>query len=128
MSDEVKTEETKNADQIEKELLEKANANATDVFGNAATTFGLYAPKFFAGLNKLSSRQLRRLIRALIEVPFVTKMPQFRNQDEKEMFAVGENLLLAKLVMISHSFMDAQETLANSENSANINNSEGETK
>lgn len=93
-------------------LIEKSEAKANDSFATASTLHGMYMPRFKAGIHQLSSRQLRRIIIALMEVPFWDKEPNFRNSFEKEMFAIGDNLLIAKTIMISQSYMEAAESAA----------------
>lgn len=113
-------------EEVEKLALETHGDFAGDPMAQASTLYGLYAPKFMNGLYKLSSNQLRRLIRALIEAPFWTEIPKFRNKDEEEMFMVGDRLLQAKMVMVGVQFAEQEKATETQTTSSNAVN-EGET-
>lgn len=65
----------------------------------SAQFFFLYHPKFSARLNKLSSRQLRRIINALVKFPLEKDDYDPKNEDEREAFMLGDRLLTSKYVM-----------------------------
>ena len=57
-----------------------------------AMLFGLYYPKFCQGVDMLSNKSLRRLIKSLVGVPLESNTPNLKIQIEKTCFAIGEKL------------------------------------
>lgn len=80
--------------------------NAEDI---AAGMFSLYLPKFKQAVETLSSRQLRRLLKMLVEYPLNEREYQPKNQVEKNAFLVGNKLLEAKFMMILTTHFDLAE-------------------
>jgi hypothetical protein len=78
-------------------------------FEAAATMFGLYAPKFELHLKEMSTGELRRLINALVQYPLNEK--EFINDSQRLRtgFALGQALLEAKWVMLTHAFMEQEQ-------------------
>ena len=63
----------------------------------AAQLYSLYLPRFLGIVDTLSNKQLKRLIRALIETPLMEQQPKFSTEDEKVAFAIGDELLQANI-------------------------------
>ena len=59
----------------------------------------LYTPRFNALIDQLSNRQLRRVIKSLVEFP-LGRDYQHNDPKEKECFAIGQGLQDAKMVLI----------------------------
>lgn len=66
----------------------------------AAQLYTLYLPRFLGIVDTLSNKQLKRLIKALIETPLMEEQPKFSTQDEKTAFAIGDELLQAKMALV----------------------------
>lgn len=66
----------------------------------AAQLYTLYLPRFLGIIDTLSNKQLKRLIKALIETPLMEEQPKFSTQDEKTAFAIGDELLQAKMALV----------------------------
>lgn len=103
--------EEKSVEQFEKELLEQAEKNQQDPVNLAATLFTIYLPRFQNLVGTLSSRALRRVLCALIEVPLNQSEFNHSTQQEKDCFAIGDRLLQAKWIMIQQAFMDNSKEL-----------------
>jgi len=82
---------------------------SADPFETAATMFGLYAPKFEQHLKELSTGELRRLINALVQYPLNEKEFVDDSQRLRTGFALGQALLEAKWVMLTHAFMEQEQ-------------------
>lgn len=80
--------------------------NAEDI---AAGMFSLYTPKFKQAVDTLSSRQLRRLLKMLVEYPLNERDYQPKNDIEKNAFLIGNKLLEAKFMMILTTHFDLAE-------------------
>ena len=66
----------------------------------AAQLYTLYLPRFLGIVDTLSNKQLKKLIKALIETPLMEEQPKFSTQDEKTAFAIGDELLQAKMALV----------------------------
>ena len=117
------SEET--AVQVEKEILkeEAAKAEKADPLEIAATMFGIYFPRFCSKIDKLSSRALRRVIKAIVETPLNQVPYNPKDKDEKEAFAIAKGLMDAKMVMIFDTYSQNSEKILKeaAEASANTN-------
>jgi len=78
-------------------------------FEAAATMFGLYAPKFEAHLKEMPTGELRRLLNALVQYPLNDKEFIHDSQRLRTGFALGQALLEAKWVMLTHAFMEQEQ-------------------
>lgn len=107
MSYEQKSEVNPNSvEVIEKTEEMNSKNNAEDV---AATFFYAYLPRFKGMVESMSSRMLKRLIIALVEVPLNEKTYDPKNQSEKDAFLIGDQLLQAKMSMIIHTLYEKME-------------------
>lgn len=68
------------------------------------TLFGMYWPKFKAGVLTLSSKQRARLLLALIEYPIHEREYKHDQKVEQNLFNVGMRLLEAKYLMIIETY------------------------
>lgn len=93
-----------------------------DPFEVAATMMGMYSPKFNELVNGLSTGELRRLSKALVQYPINEKefIDITSTQSLKDAFMVGDRLVQAKWMMIQKALMDEQEKLQAEE----LNNNE----
>ena len=115
MSDEVKVEQTEEAEYVIKpedieikyeEPLkdnEFRNAGPEEV---AAQLFFLYQPKFKMLVQRLPLKALRRVINALMEYPIQQIDYKHQSEGEKNAFLIGDRLLEAKYLMIIHAMHD----------------------
>lgn len=79
---------------------------AFDPVEAAAQVFSTYMPQFKGLVRRLSNRQLKRLICALIEVPLQKKDYKHPTKEEQAGFIVGDRLLQAKWMMMLSAFND----------------------
>jgi hypothetical protein len=70
----------------------------------------LYTPRFNALIDQLSNRQLRRVIKSLVEFP-LGRDYQHNDPKEKECFAIGQGLQDAKMVLILKTYNDNKEKI-----------------
>lgn len=109
-------EQVTNPVEVEKELLNKVAAekeaaiqrNPEDV---AAAMFSMYFPIFHNVTKKLSNKQLRRILNALVEVPLNGKEYKMLKKDEKEVFQIGSALLESKWQMMLYALQKHHEEL-----------------
>ena len=99
-------EKYKSNEQDIKEIEEKliANKSYTDPLNAAANMYGLYMPKFKQGVDMLSSKALRRLIKALIEYPLEEAKYNHSTPLEKQLMSIGHAVLEAKFLMILETY------------------------
>lgn len=116
MNDEANTQ----APQLTSEEVEKLNSPNLDAFGLppettptdiASTLFGLYWPKFKAGVLQLSSKQRARLLLALVEYPLQERDYNHNEKLEKDLFNVGMRLLESKYLMIIETYAQNADKL-----------------
>lgn len=81
------------------EPLQETVSN-TDPFAGAANTFGTLAIRLDGKLNTLGAKAVRRVFKALVEVPLNEKPIVLMDNEEKELFLIGQRMLEAKMVMI----------------------------
>lgn len=93
-----------NAD-IEKQVSERNPIEA------AATLFEFYFPIYRNCLHRLSNKQLRRLLSALIEVPLNGKEYKILDKTELEVYRIADRLLQAKWSMMLFTLMQHNEEL-----------------
>lgn len=64
-----------------------------------ASLFYIYFPRFSALVGKMSNRGLRRLLRALLEVPLNDKPYKMLEKEEREAFAIANRLQESKYLL-----------------------------
>lgn len=74
-----------------------------------ATYFTLYWPKFCQLVMKLSNKQLRRVLMAVVEHPLNEKPFHFTTQQEKDAFAIGVQLAQSNALMQMVTLTTANE-------------------
>jgi len=95
---------------MEKELLAVAEARAQDPSEMAAMLFQMYVPHFKAGLSKLSTRGLRRVLQNAVLYPLEQDDIRTSSEFEKQMVQLVSSLLEAKFIMILDTYKNnAQE-------------------
>lgn len=104
------------AQKLEQEMITQEQFNQTPPEEVAATMFNLYLPRFQMLVGKLSNKSLRRVLKALVEYPLVEEEYKLSEQ-EKDVFLVAENLILAKVMMINHTLMEHEASLQDQTNS-----------
>jgi hypothetical protein len=82
----------------------------------AAAMFGLYFPIFKNLLLRLSNKQLRRLLSALVEVPLNGDKYKALEEAERQVYLIGDKLLQAKWSMILYTLMEHQAELEAAKN------------
>lgn len=96
----------KTLEQVEKETIQQqVNNNNTPMRQEdvAATVFHKYIEPFKDMVSKLSSKQLRRVIKYLVEYPIEEQKIRLPSNEEKATFYFGEQLLMAKMIMMYHT-------------------------
>lgn len=117
--EELKVQETPNEPELPKKLdpvaVEKAmleaeakKAEQVDPEEIASMMLTLYTPRFCALVDKLSNRQLRRLVKSLIEYP-IGKQYNHNDSTEAEAFAIGNRLADAKYVLMVNTYNENRE-------------------
>lgn len=93
------------AETVEQEMLRKDEvALSDDPEGIAATMLGLYTPRFYELVQKLSQKELRKLIWSLVEDGIEDKPYNFTSKEGKEAFLIGRNLFSAKIMLVASQF------------------------
>jgi hypothetical protein len=109
--------DTRSPEEIEKELLAKAEEDARLAAENrppeetAAIMFHMFYPQFKNLLIGLSNKELKRLIKALIGRGHQSEpdVPSFNDEKTGAAFKMGTELLAAKFMMIQKLELDAFE-------------------
>lgn len=111
MSEEQKQEETVEEDripfdpkQVEQDMIAAAQARAQDPGEMAATMYRMYVPHFKAGVTKLSTRALRRVLLGAVLYPLEQNDFKGHSEFEKQMIQLVSSLLECKFVMIMDTF------------------------
>ena len=117
MSEEVKTEEVVEQPKldpadVEKRMIEREQRRSEDVdpVEIASMMLTVYTPRFCNLVDKLSSRQLRRVTKSIVEYP-VGKTYKHTDKLEQECFAIGKNLLDAKYVLVANTYNENREKI-----------------
>lgn len=99
---------------VEANLLEQERAKQAemDPVEIAARMLTVYTPRFNILVDKLSSRQLKRVTKSIVEFP-LGKTYKHTDALEQEVFALGKALLDAKYVMIAQTYADNRERILN---------------
>ena len=85
-------------------MIAAAEARAEDPSEMAATMYKLYVPHFKAGLAKLSTRGLRRVIQNAVLYPFEQDDIKTSSEFEKQMVQLMSSLLECKFIMIMDTY------------------------
>jgi len=99
------SEASQNSSDVQKAMIEKAEAHSQDTMAMASDAFDGLAPRALSYLPQLSKKQLIRLLAALYTYPLNPNDFNHRGL-EKEAFMVGNRLLEAKYVMIMHTHLE----------------------
>lgn len=86
-------EQVTSTEQLEQKEAERTTK--TDI-ANTGLFFEAYLPRFSMMIDKLSSRQLRRLLNGIMAYALPTKQYQHKDETEKECFTIGLNLQYQK--------------------------------
>jgi hypothetical protein len=92
--------------QEEKERLEKE----PDQEETACMMLKVFTPLFNAKIDQLSNRQLRRVIKSLVEFP-LGRDYKHNDKTESECFAIGQALLDAKMVLVIKTYNDNRDEI-----------------
>ncbi len=108
MSNSETTTDTLDPKQLEQTLIDEANKKAEDRPPEeiASMMFAMYLPRFFTQVDTLSNKDLRRLVKALVETPLNDEPYKFHSPAAKEAFNIGVSLLDSKYVMIMHTYSE----------------------
>jgi hypothetical protein len=99
------------AKKIEQEMLNAAENRAVDPAETAAMIFTMYKPEVSKRLSMLSSKQMRRLLKNLIEYPLNEKEMKTFSKLENEFFMLASSMLEAKFIMMQQTYMESAEQL-----------------
>jgi hypothetical protein len=107
------TQEPVEPKKIEEQLLQHAHQKSLseDPEEVAAALFTLYMPMFIGGVEKLSNKQCKRILRALIETPLMDVPYSPQAQLERDIFNIGLRLLDAKYLMIMSTYNNSLDKL-----------------
>lgn len=112
-------EKTLDPAEVEKKLIEAAEARANDIEGMAWTTYNMLKPRYMSGIYRLSSKGRTRLLKALVDYP-INPGKYLLNDMEKEVFKIGSMLLESKFVLIMNEYNNHAEELVNAVESEEV--------
>lgn len=95
--------------QLVQEEQERLNKPANDE-EIACMMLKLYTPKFNQLVDKLSNRELKRVIKALVEFP-LGKSYKHIGKEEKEAFAIGQGLMDAKMLLMVKTYYENKDQI-----------------
>lgn len=99
------------AKKIEQEMLAAAQNRAVDPAESAAMVFHMYKPEMLKRLQMLSSKQMRRLLRKLVEYPLNEAEMKGFSRLENEYFLLADAMLQSKFIMMQQTYMESAEEL-----------------
>lgn len=102
---------TVDAKKIEAEMLAAAANRAVDPAESAAMVFHMYKPEMLKRLQMLSSKQMRRLLRKLVEYPLNEAEMKGFSRLENEFFLLSDAMLQSKFIMMQQTYMESAEEL-----------------
>jgi hypothetical protein len=76
----------------------------------ASMILTLYTPRFHQLVDGLSGRQLKRVLKSIVEYP-VGQDYKHPSKEEKEVFALGTNLMDAKQVLVINTYNENREQI-----------------
>jgi hypothetical protein len=94
----------------EEKLLQEAEARANDPLATASLGYGLYSTKFRQGVDFLSSRGAKRLLKALVDKD-LTDAAYKLNKTEKMLLELGNYALECKFLMMMQTYNEARDLL-----------------
>jgi len=98
--------------EIHKEAQEQQAKGSTNTSEDvAAQLFQLYHPMFTNIVAKLSNKQLRRVINALIKYPIEMENYKPKDENENNAYLIGDRLLQSKYVMMIFTAQDAMNQM-----------------
>lgn len=97
--------------QIEQDMIKAAENRAVDPAETAAMVFTMYKPEVSKRLSMLSSKQMRRLLKNLIEYPLNEKEMKTFSKLENEFFMLASAMLESKFIMMQQTYMESAEEL-----------------
>lgn len=97
-------------EQLEENCNKMIDDPSYDPMAGPATMFGMYGPLLFSCVDRLSNRQLKRLIKALCVWPIEDYSANRKNTVEYEAFKIGNKMLEAKyLLKMVHSMQEIEK-------------------
>lgn len=99
------------AKKIENDMLQAAENRAVDPGESAAMVFHMYKPEVLKRLPVLSSKQMRRLLRKLIEYPLNENELKGFSKIENEFFLLADAMLQSKFIMMQQAYLESAEQL-----------------
>lgn len=120
-------EEQPKQEEVPNSQPEQSPPQLADVAESASTAFGLNFPRFCAHVDRLSSKSLRRMIKALIGTPLEDLRPNLKNQQEKDAFALGHHCFEAKFALILNSLLTQQDALVKIDKESELQSQASET-
>ena len=114
------------AKKIEQDMLQAAENRAVDPAESAAMVFHMYKPEVMKRLPLLSSKQMRRLLRKLIEYPLNENELKSFSKIEGEFFLLADAMLQSKFIMMQQTYMESADELVKAQDEVFKNNTETE--
>lgn len=102
--------------QIEMDMIAAAEARAQDPAEAASQLFFMYSPHFKAGVKKLSTRGLRRVLLNAVLYPLEQDSINTSSEFEKQMVQLVSSLLEAKFILIMDQYRANAEKLYDAAN------------
>jgi len=101
------------AREIERRMVEAAEARAQDPSEMAAQMYSMYVPHFKNGVKKLSTRGLRRVLLNAVLYPLEQDDIKTSSDFEKQMVQLVSSLLEAKFILIMDQYrLNAEQLYA----------------
>lgn len=98
---------------LERDLVEqerKKLSGEIDPVEMASMMLTVYTPRFHRVVDGLSNRQLKRVLKSIVEYP-VGRDYKHPSKEEKEAFALGTNLMDAKQVLVINTYNENREQI-----------------
>lgn len=98
---------------VEQQMVAEEQARMTaepDQEELACMMIKLYTPRFDGIVDKLSNRQLKRVVKSLVAFP-LGKEYNHKDKTEAEAFMIGQSLLDAKMVLVIKTYNDNKDII-----------------
>ena len=114
--------------EIESALLEKEKSaimSEESLQDTASMMFSLYYPKFAQLVDQLSTKSLRRLIKAMVAVPLEEANLNLKIEKERVGYAIMEKLMISKFGLVINTLWQEEQRMKQEPKEENKENDSG---
>lgn len=122
------TEETTfDPKEVERQMIEAAQARSEDPAESAAMVYTMYRPEFLKRARKLSARARSRVLEMLVQYPLNGDTIKFTSELEKEVYFLADSMIQAKFVLMLDTYKAGANELVQAQDEFIFNKEEAES-